>query len=152
MARNTSFFFFHYFLYKKTEGLPCVYLIQMTCALLTRLCVYQIQLTCAAMCVPDTDDLCSAHKTCSDCQNTAGCGWCDDNSGTGTGYCHLGNLTGTIDDVPDLFGLEQSTSPVSGATTPNCPSKSWFYAGTCPGMILTKTSGVLPIVFFFFFF
>nr|XP_006825957.1 PREDICTED: attractin-like [Saccoglossus kowalevskii] len=56
---------------------------------------------------------CSQYRTCEDCHENPGCGWCDDGSNTGLGVCMEG----------------KENEPVLDNT---CPARQWFFIG-CPG-------------------
>lgn len=53
---------------------------------------------------------CERQKTCSDCQSIGPrCGWCDDGSGTGTGKCIEGTVSGPLKNT--------------------CSNEQWFFTG-----------------------
>ncbi|KAF2360915.1 CUB domain [Trinorchestia longiramus] len=64
-------------------------------------------------------DPCLLHRSCVSCQSSIECGWCDDGSGTGTGSCVTGGITGPRHHVTgDLL-------------PPACPANSWYFT-SCP--------------------
>ncbi|XP_071947686.1 attractin-like isoform X2 [Antedon mediterranea] len=69
-------------------------------------------------CPPPT---CSGYQSCTDCQMSPSCGWCDDGSGTGTGMCMEGGFTGPLDFSGTSMLLNTSM----------CTSNSWNFVG-CP--------------------
>eukprot|EP00112_Aurelia_sp_Birch-Aquarium-sp1_P019547 Seg485.7_Seg485.4 transcript_id=Seg485.7_Seg485.4/GoldUCD/mRNA.D3Y31 product="putative protein tag-53" protein_id=Seg485.7_Seg485.4/GoldUCD/D3Y31 len=62
-----------------------------------------------------SDVICSAQKTCQDCFQLPGCGWCSDPSGTGIGTCSKGTNTG----------------PLAKTNSSTCPVSRWYYT-QCP--------------------
>ncbi|XP_012937027.2 attractin [Aplysia californica] len=66
---------------------------------------------------------CSALKNCEDCQARPKCGWCNDESETGTGVCFEGGMSGPIKLVDSMPQLDQG----------KCPdlSNRWFF-NSCP--------------------
>nr|CAB3224709.1 attractin-like protein 1 [Phallusia mammillata] len=61
---------------------------------------------------------CSSLKTCTLCQRNSKCGWCDDGTETGRGFCLNG-----ADQGPIAIGNTHSNE--------KCLSKSWYFS-TCP--------------------
>lgn len=57
-------------------------------------------------------------KTCNECHELPGCGWCDDGSGTGLGQCMEGG-----DDGP--------RPRTSNATLSKCSKGHWYFV-ECP--------------------
>ncbi|BFY98775.1 hypothetical protein BsWGS_01815 [Bradybaena similaris] len=64
---------------------------------------------------------CSTLATCADCQARPKCGWCNDESGTGTGKCFDGGMMGPI----------RVTAGKPQTDHTDCPSDRWFF-NNCP--------------------
>ncbi|XP_033102820.1 attractin-like isoform X2 [Anneissia japonica] len=64
---------------------------------------------------------CSGYQSCTECQLSPACGWCDDGSGTGTGTCMEGGFTGPLDSSGSEMVLNMSM----------CHTHLWNFIG-CP--------------------
>lgn len=80
---------------------------------------------------------CSGYRTCGQCLDQPGCGWCTDPSNTGKGQCIEGSYRGPFQtSVPapsTLPGLPANPQPALNASM--CPSESkynWSFIH-CPG-------------------
>lgn len=62
---------------------------------------------------------CLSLKTCDICQRNSKCGWCDDGSHTGSGYCLEGGGSGPINATSHVVNVGL------------CPTSRWHFA-TCP--------------------
>lgn len=51
---------------------------------------------------------CANQGTCERCHQLASCGWCDDGTGTGSGYCIEGNSKGSINLEMSASSLDSS--------------------------------------------
>ena len=65
---------------------------------------------------------CSQRKTCKECFDLPGCGWCNDPNDTGLGKC-----------------MEGSDFGPRNITQSQCPASRWFFT-ECPGKILCLLS------------
>ena len=69
------------------------------------------------------DYRCRSQQTCQQCQEVATCGWCDDGSDTGRGFCTEGSMRGPLlpGSGPGLYNVSES----------KCPAPSWYFT-SCP--------------------
>jgi hypothetical protein len=72
------------------------------------------------LCLAYAATRCGDLKTCIECHESPGCGWCDDGSATGLGTCMDGGMTGPTGASLDSNG------------TSTCPDDRWYFA-LCPG-------------------
>lgn len=86
-----------------------------------------------------TAENCSGYRTCSQCLDQPGCGWCTDPSNTGRGHCMEGSYRGPIQTLlhapsssrPSLIPAPQALLNVSW-----CPHENkynWSFI-QCPGI------------------
>ncbi|XP_065556623.1 attractin-like isoform X2 [Artemia franciscana] len=70
---------------------------------------------------PVEGSICGSYRTCDQCREDPGCGWCDDGTGTGIGRCMDGGLSGPMIEKNTIWEVDSD----------KCPLERWYFT-SCP--------------------